>query len=110
MFTNDVDSSGNEVGVACEFVRGGLCKTHKVIGKKIVVSAMKWRKYKSGIFRNMRTQQTMYICKVKSSGHIVSDIATSARSQRLGENTLDGACKGLERERDCVDILKEKVS
>ena len=76
-----------------------------------MVSAVKWKKDKSGIFKNIKTQQTKHICKMKSSGCEGSDISTSARSQRFGdENTSSGACEGLERERDWFDILKEKVS
>ena len=95
----------------CEFMRGGLCKTHKVMGKKIVVSAMKWRKDKSGTFKNMRTQHTKYICKLKNTVHVGPNISTSTGSQRFrDDNNLIGDYVELDRERVSADSLKEKVS
>ena len=111
MFSNDVDKSVNVEGATCEFMRGGLCKTHKVMGKKIVVSAMKWRKDKSGTFKNMKTQQTKFICKLKSSVPVGPNISTSSKSQRFSdENNVSGDYLGLDRERVSADSLKEKVS
>ena len=78
--TNDVNKSVNVEGVMCEFKRGGWCKTHKVMGEKIVVSSLKWREDKFGTFRNMKTQQTKYKCKLKSSVHVGPDISTSSKS------------------------------
>ena len=81
------------------------------MGKKIVVSAMKWREDKSGTFRNMKTQQTKYICKLKSSVHVGPNISTSSKSQRFSfEKKVSGDYLGLDREGVSADSLKEKVS
>ena len=59
----------------------------------------------------MKTQQTKYICKMKSSVRVGTDISTSTSSQRFRDlNNASGASEGLEIEGDCVDILKAKVS
>ena len=59
----------------------------------------------------MKTQQTKYICKLKSSVHVRPNISTSSKSQRFSdENNLSGDYLGLERERVSADSLKEKVS
>ena len=45
----------------CEFKRGGMCKTHQIIGKKIVIPSLDWKKDKSGLYKYVRSQQTKYI-------------------------------------------------
>ena len=81
----------------CEFKRGGMCKTHQIIGQKIVIPSVEWRKDKSGLYKYVKTQKTKYICKVKSLSNEASNISTSADSQELQDldNTSGLACREI---------------
>ena len=86
----------------CEFKRGGMCKTHQIIGQKIVIPSVEWRKDKSGLYKYVKTQKTKYICKVKSLSNEAPNISTSADSQELQDldNTSGLACREIITEQD----------
>ena len=39
----------------CEFKCGGMCKTHQIIGQKIVIPSLDWKKDKSGPYKYVRS-------------------------------------------------------
>ena len=98
----------------CVFARGGMCKTHQRMSKKVVIPSLKWRKDKFGNFKYMRSQTTKYICEVKNTPLRKNSVTAElefGNNQRLRDNTSSGPSEGLQnRSGDLPDILKERVS
>ena len=61
------DENVTDMREECVFARGGMCKTHQKMSKKVVIPSLKWRKDKFGNFKYMRSQTTKYICEVKNT-------------------------------------------
>ena len=97
----------------CEFIRGGMCKTHQKMGRKVVIPSLKWRQDKYGTFKYMKSQTTKYICVVKNTplrNHSVTAEVEFGKRQRLRDNSSSGPSEGLEnRNGDLPDVLKERV-
>ena len=98
----------------CDIVRGGRCRTHQLMSRKVKISAQKWRKGKFGVFKYMRTQTTKYICPVQSTTTRVhrnsAKVNNSQRVRDSGDN-ISGPSLGLDNELEgSVGCLKEKVS
>ena len=122
---NDVKEDNDDVfednvlmGVVhkCDIMRGGWCRTHQLMGKKLKVSAQKWRKDKTGVFKYMRTQTTKYICPGQSTTNRVTRNSTEVNiGQRLGDSgdNFPGpslAILGVDNDlKGSVGCLKEKV-
>ena len=91
----------------CVFARGGMCKTHQKMSKKIVIQSLKWRQDKFGIFKYMRSQTTKYKNTPTREQSIAAEVGNS---QRFREYTNSGPSVGLsDRSGDLPDSVKERV-
>ena len=80
----------------CVFARGGMCKTHQKMSRKIVIPSLKWRQDKFGTFKYMRSQTTKYICLSKSA-HDKEPLITAEveNSQRFRDDINSGPSVGF---------------
>ena len=98
----------------CDIARGGWCKTHQLLGRKLKISSQKWRKDKSGCFKYMRTQTTKYICPGLSTTDKEHKNSTTGNiGQRDCENkdNFAGSSLGLDNNTEgSTECLKARVS
>ena len=96
-------AAGQEI---CEIQRGGWCGVHNCQAKKSYkISAPRWSKNSSGLYNNVRTRSTVWLCpnlgnsnvNLKASQTSSRNIKSTERGQVvqiLGERFSDFVCEG----------------
>ena len=88
----------DDVEIVCEFKRGGMCISHRIVGTKYVETWKEWTKMKNGLYGYVNRRKTKYVCRFR--GGVKSNCDNQKGDGRLegvAESNCDNLVLGMDR-------------
>ena len=96
----------DDVGIVCEFKRGGMCISHRSMGTKYVETWKEWTKMKNGLYGYVNRKKTKYVCRFRG---VVKSNCDKQKGDGLLEGVAESNCDNLVLGMDRTTMSKKEL-